>query len=335
MPPPSSLHTLTPAQLRSASSPLTTHAIPQNELAGTADAVAAQTLPVTVWLVDDELCAPYSDYLRTCGEDALYHSLAWRQALEHANFGTPLYLLAMRGDEPVGVLPLMQQELARGRRWSSLPGTPAAGPLAADAEAVTALTERALTLAFARGGRLVTAGQWSVPTPADHERRPRWLRAPLRSLAAYARDTATPGTVDASACHSAARIDETQCLLCGPAGGRQMLDLVLKNLGTAGGHPRHVLTHGASGGPPEMTVWLTRGRTAYLLGYRCAPSATARRELFSRTVERLATEGAEQVDLALPETPDSWSDGLMLLPGVCVAREQPLTAPTSAFQPTR
>jgi hypothetical protein len=323
-----------PSPYAAPASPVT-QAIAHGEWSQAAALAAAPTLPVTVWLVDDELCAPYTDFVRSHGEDSLYHALMWRHSLERAKLGTPLYLLALRGDAPVGVLPLMQQELAGGRRWSSLPGTPAAGPLAADPDALTALTERALTLAFTRGGRHVTVSQWSVAVPADHEQRPRWVRVPLRSLAAYVRDTAASTPSETTPDRRCELPDETQSLLLGPPVASRALDLVLMDLGIAGGHPRHVLTRRADDHPPEMAVWLTRGHTAHLLGYRGAPAATARRTLFARVLERLADEPATHLDLALPHTPDAWTDGLLRLPDVCVAREQPLTTgAATAFQAT-
>ena len=84
----------------------------------------------------------------------VYHHPAWIETL-HAAYGyEPLVLGAEEdGGALAGVLPLMRKRgLATGKRLSSLPHTPVAGPLASDPGAAKALTEAAAARAHAERG---------------------------------------------------------------------------------------------------------------------------------------------------------------------------------------
>lgn len=87
----------------------------------------------------------------------IYHHPLWLEVLQEA-FGCEVTVLAAEDSTGAlrGILPLCYSRgLLTGRRYSSLPRTPMAGPLAADGETLAALVERAVSLAQGeRGGQL-------------------------------------------------------------------------------------------------------------------------------------------------------------------------------------
>lgn len=102
----------------------------------------------------------WDDFVASHPEGLVYHSSAWLRALAN-EYGQPPVALACEtsAGELRGVLPLLETRglpLARGpltgRRLSSLPRTPVAGPLAADRAAAAELVGAAVELVRARPG---------------------------------------------------------------------------------------------------------------------------------------------------------------------------------------
>ncbi len=101
--------------------------------------------------VDD---ARWQSFVERHPDALVYHHPAWVNTLQAAYGYAPLVLGSERdGHELSGVLPLMRKRgLATGKRLSSLPHTPVAGPLAADADAARALALEAGARARAERG---------------------------------------------------------------------------------------------------------------------------------------------------------------------------------------
>lgn len=84
------------------------------------------------------------------------HLFAWSRIFADVFRHQPVYLIAHRGSEPVGVLPLvLVRSLLFGRAAVSLPFTSYGGILAADAEAADALVRRAREVAKDFGASVV------------------------------------------------------------------------------------------------------------------------------------------------------------------------------------
>src|SRR5437868_3307962 len=85
-------------------------------------------------------------FVKNRSDSLIYHHPAWLQVLEEAFNYQPLNLACEDSDgEFRGVFPLFyMQGLFTGRRLSSLPRTPAAGPLACDEQAMALLVREAV-----------------------------------------------------------------------------------------------------------------------------------------------------------------------------------------------
>jgi len=95
-------------------------------------------------------------FVRGAAGASFFHLAGWRRVVERVMRHRGRDLLAFRGDELVGVLPLMEcRGLRGGRSLISMPYAVYGGPLAADGGARQALIEAASALANDRGaGRL-------------------------------------------------------------------------------------------------------------------------------------------------------------------------------------
>jgi FemAB-related protein (PEP-CTERM system-associated) len=86
-------------------------------------------------------------FVVACDEATFFHRFAWRQIYESVFRHRTHYLLAERGDEVVGVLPLVElRSLLFGHSLCSLPFALYGGVAATDPAAVVALHEAAVTL---------------------------------------------------------------------------------------------------------------------------------------------------------------------------------------------
>jgi hypothetical protein len=281
-------------------------------------------MPVTVWCVDTPSCPPYDEFVRAQAGQSLYHTLAWRDALAREGHGEPVYLMALAGEEVVGVLPLVEQSYGPGRaRLTSLPATPCAGLLARDVAAATALLERATNYAKERGAAPPTCRTFGPARLCPPGARREWGRLPLTSV-----------TEDCQGAETAPPPGEARMggvLLAGTSAGPTGLDAILRNLAAAGGHPGHYTLRDAAGAAVGTAVWITRGTTAYVLRYEVAESVALVRQLLAQLVERWRREGAEQVDLGLPPQELGWVRQMLELPEAAVSMVVPL-ATTLAVQ---
>ena len=86
-------------------------------------------------------------FVASCGEATFFHRFAWREVYESVFRHRTHYLLAERGDEVIGVLPLVElRSLLFGHSLCSLPFALYGGVAATDPAAVPALHEAAVTL---------------------------------------------------------------------------------------------------------------------------------------------------------------------------------------------
>ncbi len=111
-------------------------------------------MPVRVRDFAPDDAARWEAFVESCGEATFFHRIGWRGILERCFGHRTRYLVAERGGELVGVLPLAQvKSLLFGHALVSLPFCAEAGIAAADAEAAAALREAAQAL----GARLKVA----------------------------------------------------------------------------------------------------------------------------------------------------------------------------------
>ena len=111
-------------------------------------------MPVRVRDFAPDDAARWEAFVEHCGEATFFHRIGWRGILERCFGHRTRYLLAERGAELVGVLPLAEvKSLLFGHALVSLPFCAEAGIAASDAEAAAALQEAAQAL----GGRLKVA----------------------------------------------------------------------------------------------------------------------------------------------------------------------------------
>ena len=110
--------------------------------------------PVRVRDFVPEDAARWEAFVEHCGEATFFHRAGWRAILERCFGHRTRYLLAERGREVVGILPLAEvKSLLFGHALVSLPFCAVAGIAASDAEAAAGLQEAAQAL----GGRLKVA----------------------------------------------------------------------------------------------------------------------------------------------------------------------------------
>ena len=103
---------------------------------------------VTVAVAEERDAVSWGSYVDGHPKATVYHRWAWRHVLSEAFAHRPYFLIARRGANVVGILPLVQvRSLLFGHSLSSLPFCPYAGPIADDAAAGAALDEAAQALA--------------------------------------------------------------------------------------------------------------------------------------------------------------------------------------------
>lgn len=130
------------------------------EPAAAPDAQRRPAAPLRVFRIESIGDQRWADFVERHPDAVIYHHPAWMQVLTRESRNQPLCLgCADASGQLRGVLPLLYTRglpLARGsrlgRRLSSLPRTPVAGPLAADSTAVAALTTAAVALARSEPG---------------------------------------------------------------------------------------------------------------------------------------------------------------------------------------
>ena len=96
--------------------------------------------------IDCQTDPRWEAFVTTVPQALIYHHPAWLQVLEEAFGYTPVNLACEDADgRLLGILPLFYTRgLLTGHRYSSLPRTPVAGPLARDDQAATALLRAAV-----------------------------------------------------------------------------------------------------------------------------------------------------------------------------------------------
>lgn len=136
--------------------------LPRKKATATNEQTPPRLPPTTVWIIDSDESCRIDQFVRRVPGATACHAPAAHRMLASADHGKPFYLAAMRGDEIVGVLPLIEQHDGEQGKLVSLPGAPDAGIVAVDTAARAALWDRACELARRRGLRL--AGRAALPS---------------------------------------------------------------------------------------------------------------------------------------------------------------------------
>lgn len=297
----------------------------QNALRGFVADPPIAAAPLTVWLIDEADCEDYAAFVSNCPQASIYHTLAWRRALLAGSADTPFYLAAMRGDRMVGCLPLVEQVHWLGKtRLVSLPRTPAAGPVAEDAEARAALLGMAAHVADRHRAELLIR-EYHAPSeagaaPPTDRRSPTHVRASLSEFAAVCESM--NGNETNTCRHTPLTRDVLRVL---PAERRRgsfgVTAAMLRELARCD-VLAECLTHvDANGRTVAAVVWALHGRMAHVLAWGSSGTAEALlSELGRRLAELAAREKAEWIDLPIPSNSESWSERLAGLHGAQVAR---------------
>jgi FemAB-related protein (PEP-CTERM system-associated) len=129
--------------------------------------------PVRVRAYGREDAARWEAFVERCPEAGFFHRIGWREILERGIGHRTHYLVAERGAELAGVLPLAEvKSLLFGHALVSLPFCAVAGPAASDAQAAQALLGAAEAL-----GRRIGVAHLELRNAAPRE--PRWPRQEL------------------------------------------------------------------------------------------------------------------------------------------------------------
>ena len=109
-------------------------------------AAGATALSVRAWRESDR--ERWDRFVFACPDASFFHRIGWREIFEHVLRHRTHYLLAERGEQIVGVLPLVQlKSLLFGHSLVSLPFAVYGGVAATDPQARTALHRLAIELA--------------------------------------------------------------------------------------------------------------------------------------------------------------------------------------------
>jgi FemAB-related protein (PEP-CTERM system-associated) len=96
----------------------------------------------------NEDAVQWDAFVDGCADATFFHRIGWRQIIAHVFRHRPHYLVAERGGEFVGILPLAEvKSRLFGHALGSLPFCAYAGPAARDADAERALVDAAANLA--------------------------------------------------------------------------------------------------------------------------------------------------------------------------------------------
>lgn len=278
--------------------------------------------PVTVWLMDEPECAAYDEFLLRHRGAGLYHTLAWRDALAAENTGEPFYLAAMRGEEVVGALPLVERRDMWGRRrLVSLPATPVGGVVADDEQTETALLNRAVTLAQSRQISSLVLRQF-VPRPVAGGNAVRdWIRVPVKQFTPYA----CSYPMDALTYKPTPFTPDVLEILRGgrPYAASSTSDNLLRTLADAQVLTECSVAYRDDGQPAGALVWKHHHRQIHILAYgACGSDTMTCRAVIKSVLAAARSCEAEWIDLPMPRRFDAWFDGLAKLPGVDVAVEE-------------
>src|SRR6266853_5484788 len=100
----------------------------------------AAAMPLCVRGFSHEDRARWEEFVHRCPDATFFHRIGWRDIIEQCFGHTTHYLLAERGAQIVGVLPLAEvKSLLFGHALVSLPFCAYGGVAAVETEAVTAL----------------------------------------------------------------------------------------------------------------------------------------------------------------------------------------------------
>lgn len=133
----------------------------------------AASAALRVGLACDEDRVDWSRYVQSHPQATFFHRWEWRSLLDEQWRHRPVYLIARRGSEICGVLPMAHMKTRLfGSQLVSLPFCVYAGPLVSDAATLAALDEHALAAAQRCGASHLEYRNLS-PTHAD------WVGNPL------------------------------------------------------------------------------------------------------------------------------------------------------------
>jgi FemAB-related protein (PEP-CTERM system-associated) len=103
---------------------------------------------MNISIAEDKNLRDWDDYVNSHPDGCVFHTFAWRKAIELAYGHQPLYLMAQRGSQIHGVLPMfLIKSRIFGRVLASCPYASFGGICADDQESAHALVERAVQLA--------------------------------------------------------------------------------------------------------------------------------------------------------------------------------------------
>ena len=127
----------------------------------------------------DRARTAWSAYVESAPQATLFHHPLWSEAVQAVFGHEPLHLVAKRGENIVGLLPLMEvRSLLAGRLLVSMPYATYGGILADDEEVRDALAAEAVQLAWRRGARVLElrSAQATIPGFELDERYAGFLR---------------------------------------------------------------------------------------------------------------------------------------------------------------
>ncbi len=278
--------------------------------------------PVTVWDVDQADCPPYREFVDSHPAATVYHSLAWRDMLVRAGVGTPRYLLALRGDEATGVLPLFEVERGGRRVLVSLPETPIGGCVAADAETFWLLASRAEQLAEQRGATGVLVARFGpAAAGVNVGAATGWVQAPACALLAAG---GSDGLVAAGWQVSVAPLEAGHEALFHSAPQRHLIAGLLRQP-FRNCRPMLGLLRDGRGRDVAAALWLQGGLTIHVLALaRPRASSVARRAILAKVAHRQADLANGKIVYPVRREGGEEPAYVSETPAVRVSRETPL-----------
>lgn len=223
---------------------------------------AAASGPPNICLLYESDVAPLQRFLAGRPADDLYSTTAWHNALAAAGFGKTVYIAAFVGDDVVGVLPVISARApAGGRRWLSLPGTPAAGIRTDDSVVAWLLTSKAMDIATRRSDLGIWVRHFGATASSRLTPGPQfvldWVRMPIALL-----HTTSPTTT--TACFEV--VPATEALVRRlPRQREGIAPSVLGDLARQPETQLHALLSDAGPSSEPVMVWSRHGQHVHIL----------------------------------------------------------------------
>ena len=280
-----------------------------------------RTLPVTVWLLDQPECPGYEEFVEKHPDGTFYHSLAWREVLTQAGYGQPRYLVALSGENVVGLLPLFELSELGDKQLVSLPATPTAGLLAQDEAITWLLANRAAQLADQRSATSVSICSYTASESIEvSQAGSRWARLPITVLPTQA----------ARACQSYAVFR----LLAVPLERKHLAAFSSAGIGSHNGLLA-LLKHGYTPmcsfaldyreNMQACAIWIVAGHCTHVLSWSPAQTSPAAAiHLLKHIAELSASPGSRTIDFPLPDNADDVFASLLRHNAAAFSQQQSL-----------